>query len=116
MPQPFLKRTFETVWCYSEETLRATSENRFRSISDVNQYLFRYWQLASGDFIPYAPFNKCKCYDITMQNIENIIKTLLSKKITEICLNDTDETTDSYFEKIQGAFTKKFPQKSSFEL
>src|SRR5690625_11964 len=47
----YLKSTFKEVWSEEEKILRKTSRSRFRTKENVNQWLMRYWQLASGNFI-----------------------------------------------------------------
>jgi len=112
--QPYLKKTFEDVWSHSGDTLEAVSENRFRTISDITQYLFRYWQLAKGDFFPENINKYRRKYEVSLSNINLIKKTINEKKIKEICLNDTDCSDKVYIE-INNHFEKKFPYKSSFE-
>lgn len=51
----FCKSTLEEVWDRFPEVLDATCRHKFRDRADVNQYLFRYWQLASGRFAPKKP-------------------------------------------------------------
>ena len=51
VPVPILKSTIETVWEKRGADLDKTSHHRFRSEQDMSQYLFRYWQLASGNFV-----------------------------------------------------------------
>lgn len=113
--QPFLKTTFKEVWMHCREALEATSCNRFRTIADVTSYLFRYWQLAKGDFSPETPNKKRKKYNVSASNINQIEKTLKSKCIKELCLNDTDCSDEIYFN-LKKYFEDKYPDKSTFEL
>jgi len=120
-PQPFLKSTFKEVWSKEKETLDKTSASRFRSCGDVNQYLFRYWQLVKGDFMPISM--KDTCYEeITVESINSgkIENIITSKKYAMVCLNDSEEMNDVQKfamakEKIKSYFEKILPQKSSFE-
>jgi len=113
--QPYLKKTFEEVWTNCHEALLATSENRFRDISDVTQYLFRYWQLAKGDFFPEGiNINRIK-YNVSSENINQIKETMNDIRIKELCLNDTNCPNEIYLE-LFNYFNSKFPTKSSFEL
>jgi len=114
-PQPYLKTTFDEVWNKCEEVLINTSKNRFRNIADVNQYLFRYWQLATGQFIPCRPIKGKKYFEIEIHNMEKIEKSIKSKFIKELCLNDL-ECPDEYHQKIAGFFKERFPFKSTFEI
>ncbi|HIF9155023.1 stealth family protein [Photobacterium damselae] len=117
LPQPFLKETYNHVWKAEKNILEETMKSRFRSISDVNQYLFRYWQLCSGKFNPFDLSKLGQYYQVSDSNIMDIsacIKTT-NKKI--IVLNDgqVDDFDRAQVELI-AAFEDKLPNKSMFEL
>ena len=110
----YLKSTFLKVWELCSDELEETCNRKFRSINDVNQYLFKYWQIASGSFYPkrYNYGLYCKADDI--QSIEN---ALTLKNREQICIKDDAWADISGIEdKLQELFIKIFPQKSSFEL
>ena len=44
-PASFLKSTFAEVWKKEPEVLERTTAHRFRVLTDVNQWLFKYWQI-----------------------------------------------------------------------
>jgi hypothetical protein len=114
--QAFLRKTFEEVWEHCGEALAATAHNRFRSIADVNSYLFRYWQLVKGNFFPQKTVSiQRKFFKVAASNIREIGKTIGNRRVKELCLNDTDCSDDCYTQLIT-YFDKKFPEKSSFEL
>ena len=122
MPQPFLKSTFEEVWEMEEKVLKKTLSSRFRECSNVNQYLFRYWQLAQGKFYPIS-MKDTQYITMTMKNIKNgeISNLITSQKYKMICLNDSDSIeSEAAFEEakitVQNAFEKILPNKSSFEI
>ena len=122
MPQPFLKSTFQEVWEKESEVLEETSASKFRSCSDVNQYLFRYWQLAKGNFVPIS-MRDTKYITMNMTNLRRgeVSAMIASPKYTMICLNDDESIdTDEVFEEakqiVKDAFEKILPEKSSFEL
>ena len=120
-PQPFLKSTFEEVWNKEKEILEQTSASKVRACTDINQYLFRYWQLAQGRFVPISM--KDTAYEeITMENITSgkIEKLISSPNYKMVCLNDTEdmnnkENFNHAKEVIQSYFDKILPLKSSFE-
>jgi hypothetical protein len=114
-PQAFLKDTFRTVWDNCEEVLVNTSKNRFRSIADVNQYLFRYWQLVTGKFTPQCNFNNKRNYDVDMECIKEIKGSITGKTVKTLCLND-DKCSAECYDIILKFFENKFPEKSSFEV
>lgn len=64
LPNPFLKTTLEEVWKTCGDILERTSANRFRGNDDVNQWLFRYWQLVEGKFIPTNVNRDSKFFDL----------------------------------------------------
>jgi len=121
-PQPFLKSTFEEVWDKEKEVLEKTSASKFRQCTDTNQYLFRYWQLASGKFSPIS-MNDSIYTEITFDNIKSgrIESMITSGKYAMVCLNDSIEMDDmDKFEyakhEINKYFLKILPNKSDFEL
>ena len=116
LPTPYLKKTFECVWDKEEELLNQTCMNKFRSITDVNQWLFREWQIASNNFVPRS--NIGKSFIINMNNKEKILKYIANSKGKMICINDDKMTEDEFEElkdSVKDTFEKKMSEKSSFE-
>lgn len=130
-PQPYLKSILKEVWGKEHEKLWKTSASKFRDNQDVNQYLFRYWQLVTGRFTPgkYKNFiTKRKHAEVRILNdVLNIVQDIESKKYTMYCINDAtakgrytkEDMSDEDFEKsksmIKEALEKILPKKSSFE-
>lgn len=115
LPQPYLKSTFKEVWEKEHEILIKTSKAKFRNKENVNQWLMRYWQIASGRFEP-RNIDDGKNFMLSNEN-EMALNAIKKKKYKYICLNDTVNVTE--FEKvkfeIQKAFEYILPEKSSFE-
>lgn len=116
MPAPYLKETFEKVWIKEPDILVETTYHRFRTNRDVNQYLFRYWNIAEGTF---KPINiPSRFFEIKDNNINIIGKAIIDRKYKMICLNDPSEDID--FEKCKKKLNEylytAFPNKSSFEI
>ena len=115
LPSSFLKSTYNEVWECERELLEKVSSNKFRSNEDVNQYLFKYWQLCSHKFYP-RNIKFGESFSISDEN-EKIKKAITGKKYKKICINDSPNITD--FEKtkkdINNSFEVKFRKKSSFE-
>src|SRR5699024_7645002 len=44
IPIPYLKETFDIVWNKEKEMLTQTSLHKFRNSTNVNHFIFRYWQ------------------------------------------------------------------------
>ena len=111
----YLKSTLEEVWREEPEILEKTCHHRFRDNSDVNQYIFRYWQLASGNFVPDRLKGE---YFLVGSDNRKILDYINNSKGKMICINDNEFSGDFDSEKakINNALNKKFPDRSSFEL
>lgn len=115
LAQPYLKSTLEEVWENCPEILETTMHSRFRNENDVNQWLFRYWQLCKGNFYPINPQKNRKYFEINM-NIDEICSAIKNQKYQEIILNDVECVDfDVRMKKIVSSFAEILPEKSSFE-
>lgn len=116
LPSSFLKSTLETVWLEEFEVLDATCKDRFRSKRNVNQWVFKYWQLASGTFSPrsYKFGLVFHLKDYPNNKLKEAIET---NKYGMICINDTSKTTDFdlHKEMVKESFNIILPEKSSYE-
>ncbi len=116
LPQIFLKSTFKEVWEKHEDVLFRTTASRFRSITDVNSWLLRYWQLATGNFMPLNVEKDSAYFTIKDDTIDKIVKTIEGQKKKIVCLNDGEVSSfEAAKERINAAFHKILPDKSSFE-
>ena len=104
----------ETVWQQEPEILDQTCNHKFRNDADVSQYLFRYWRLASGDFVPHEMMGK---YVNLGDNNTAIFNAIRNQSYKLYCVNDKDIQSDFEIEKrkLIEAFEKVFPEKSCFE-
>ncbi|MDE7293182.1 MAG: Stealth CR1 domain-containing protein [Oscillospiraceae bacterium] len=130
LPSSLKKTTFEKLWELEYDELDKTCSNKFRTMFDLNQYLIREWQLASGEFYPRRT-NVGKNFIICGERFgsslilgdiyktENICRFIENQKGKMVCIND-EEMTDEEFEEnkklIRSAFDKIMPDKSEFEL
>ncbi len=116
MPNAYLKETFEQVWKACPDRLEKTCTHRVRSNEDVNQWLFRYWQFATGNFTPGNP-NRGEFYVIGKDD-EAIRAALLSQSTPIVCLSDDYPEID--FEREQAflidALNQILPDPCSFEI
>ncbi|MGI9915858.1 stealth family protein [Vibrio owensii] len=113
--QPFLKSTLFEVWKNNENFLNDVCKNKFRSRSDVNQYLFKNWQLCSGKFYPFNPFKLGRSFLVSDPKLSGIVR---NTELKIICLND-DSVNDDRFMTIKESLIESFESrtiKSSFEL
>ena len=115
-PNSFLKATFEEVWEKEFEKLDKTCSHKFRKEGDVNQWVMKFWQLASGNFVVRRD-SFALCYHVKEYNYEKLLNDIPSRKHEMICINDTAETYDFEQKKegVKTAFEKLLPEKCSFE-
>ena len=116
-PSAFIKGTFLELWKKEYNSLDSTCKNKFRSIADVNQYLFSTWQIMKGNFTPTSIEKRNKVYFNISEEMNNIIGTIIKPTCDMICLNDNDgcKDFDVSKKKIKDAFEKLLPDKSTFE-
>ncbi len=130
-PQPFLKNTFIEVWQKESKKLTTVSSSKFRSYSDVSQYLFKYWQFATGKFYPDSyekAYKKRKYIELRTQNVATRTAKLINKEKYEMLfLNDeisgasfsSEDIAIKEFDKskdfIKQVLEKILPTRSSFE-
>lgn len=116
LPSNFLKSTYEEIWEKEGETLDLTCRDKFRTKSNCNQWLIKFWQLASGNFIPRS-MKIGRCFHIKDRTFPAALDAIEHGTYKLICVNDTIYTTN--FEKqkqeVIDAFQKWLPEKSSFE-
>ena len=115
LPECYLKDTLEEVWEKEEAALDFTCQSRFRENTNVNQWVFKYWQLAKGTFEPIS-WKRGKCFHIH-EDVTPAIEAIRGQNYKMVCLNDTGATTEweKKREEIKAAFQEILPRKSSFE-
>ncbi|WP_100655813.1 Stealth CR1 domain-containing protein [Alteromonas flava] len=130
--QPFLKSVYGEVWEKEPAVMQQVSASKFRANTDVNQYLFRYWQFASGKFSPDSvknAFKRRKYVELrSVADVKAACEDIESGKYEMYCLNDSmskgrfteRDVTPKEFEdciaRVQKALTRVLPHKSEFEL
>ncbi len=116
MPQAYLKSTFEEVWDKEREVLHKTSLNKFRSITDVNQYVMREWQFVTGKFEPTNLLKEGKYFSIFPKQLETACEAIESGKYRMICINDSEVGDfDQTKFAINSSLHKVLPNRSEFE-
>lgn len=115
VPQAFLKSTFDQVWDKERGLMEQTSSHRFRSNEDVNQWLMRYWQFVTGQFVQVGDISG-RFFSIGRDD-ESIADAIVKQQYNTICLSDDDTRLD--FDSEQKLLIELFetilPEKSSFE-
>ncbi len=117
LAHPYRRQTFEEVWSAEPEVLRTTGLARFRSHTNVNQWLFRFWHLAKGEFYPANILGQGQTYEISDSSVDHICNIIRSQKYMQICINDGESITnfEEASHKLQKVFDEILPLKSSFE-
>lgn len=114
LPTAYLKNDFERVWSVEGEFLDKVSQNKFRTTSDVNHQVIRWWRLVENRFYPF-PFNKIS-RDISLTNDYNVLKPLRKRTYPLVCLNDNEKTNFTLLKPyVKNAFNEIFDSKSNFE-
>lgn len=115
-PAAYLKSTFRKVWSEEPELLLSTTHHRFRDKEDLNQWIMLWWQCASGQFMPQKI--NSMAFSTGSTTINSICKAIQKQSYDMICINDTSDDTNftNHRKKIENAFERLLPQKSSFEL
>lgn len=119
-PQPLLKNTLKEVYATFGKEMMESSQNRFRTKSDLNQYMYRYWQLIHGEFYPYRHRDDLITNLDSLVVLEKMIDTLeTDDEINFVCFNDSTELLDTEYDKVKNRLRdyleEHFPNKASFE-
>lgn len=116
LPTSFCRSTFKDVWDKYYDILNETCLHKFREMTDVNQWLFKEWQIASGNFYPRS--TKVG-RNIPAYNIDAAVDCIINQKAKMMCLNDTDMSQGEFVncvKLINKAFDSILVEKSSFEI
>lgn len=121
LPKPLLKKTVKTLWEKEPAIMDEASKNTFRNLDTVNEYLQRYWQLASNNFYPINTRKLGTSFQLGNDE-NNLLKAttfIKEQKKPMICINDQPSIDEGKFQKmkeeIKVAFDKILPEKSNFE-
>ena len=101
------------LWNKEFDVLNISSITKFRTKDDVNQYIFSWYDICSGNFVPRNN-NIGRCFTIKGENYIKLTDSISKQKYKMICINDTEHTFD--FEKVNSkvitAFERILPEKS----
>ncbi len=118
LPYSFLKDTYIDIWNKENDILDESSRHKFRSRSDVDQWLIRYWQLVKGDFEPIGRHKKGQVFEVygSVDNNTGLYETIEAQAMPMLCINDNDNVDfEGIKQRIIESFEKILPEKSSFE-
>ena len=118
LPYSYLKETYREVWAKEPEVLAQACQHKFRTATDVNHYLFSYWQFAEGMFAPrdlsIGRLMSLCSDDSKNQRIYDAVRNQASKIL---CINDqfSGDDYETVNNQLIGCFERILPEKSSFE-
>ena len=114
---PHLKSTFVEAWTKCPDIMEITSESRFRSDAQVNQWLMVAWNLAKGLFYPVRDGKRGIVVNVSTCKTESVVEIIKRQKVTQLCINDTFQNDDPEycFLRVAQAFESILPEKSGFE-
>ena len=115
---PSIKRTLSVLWEKEFKVMDKSCSCKFRDSNTVNNYVQRYWELASNNFHPFNPLKISKHYDLRDDNLKEIIKIINQQSKSIICINDSLYLEDFHSTKkiLNNSFNKILSEKSSFEI
>ena len=115
----FLKSIYEEAWS-KEGDMLAKSCTKFREEVSLNNYFFRYWQLASNKFYPENSIMQKQVVQLAISTLSLLEGKLNDANIKSLCVNDSSlcDYEDYMRAKplVRNLFEHKLPHKSSFEL
>lgn len=117
LPSSFLKSTFTEIWTEEFELLNETSQRKKRNNKlDINQWIFKKWQVMSGQFEPRnINFGKYIMVE-SKKEIDEFKKIKNKKNIKVVCLNDhVQDNLEEIIDEVQKEFKKILPNKCEFE-
>lgn len=121
-PCAYNKKTLEEIWNLEGDYLDSVCMNRFRTPLDLNHWLVRYWNFATGHFCPLDTTRFCGYYEFGDDDgpLHNMCKAITNKEKAVLILNDTlpenrKDRFEDYKIALQEAFEKILPDKCSFE-
>ena len=117
LPSPLRRSTCEEVWRAIPDRLTDTSSHRFRDPNDLNQYIFRYWAICRGEFIPTNIYKYGREFFLEDRIADEVCRDITCRNYKMICINDSRNVQDfeSLRDRIREAFDRILPEKSTFE-
>lgn len=116
MASAMKKETLRKLWEKENAALNGTCEKRFRSYTDITQFLIRYWQICEGNF--YPRITQGKSFVVNIDNYKDIARAIVQRKYQMVSLNEncSAEEFEIIKKEINRALGKLYQNKSSFEI
>lgn len=107
------------MWEKEPEVLTQACAHKFRTATDVNHFIFSYWQFASGTFMPRdlsIGRLMAQCNDETRN--ARIYNAIRAQRVKLLCVND--QFSGDNYDEVNAHLTESFqailPERSAFEL
>lgn len=115
---PSKKSTLNKLWETEHDTMHNSVKNMFRDPNTVNNYVQRYWDLASNNFYPTNMIELGQHFDVEEGNLEKAKNFIDNQRKPIVCINDGEFVDDFGFIKkeINKSLKQLLPEKSKFEL
>ena len=114
LPQAYRKENLAAVWAMDDGWLAETCSHRFRDPSDVSQCVFKFHQLATGDFHPYNKRKYGKWF--RGSQYKDAARAISRKEYKFICCNDAPSVDFAEAKAVlHRAFDSVLPEKSGYE-
>lgn len=121
LPTSLRKSTMKHLWDIEFNRLDETCSHQFRKEKDVNQWLYRDWDIVSGEFYPKS-YNFGKSFFLDrdgMGVLKGAVSYIKKQKGKAVCINDGNLTVEEFDlcrQQINNALNSILPNKSDFEL
>ena len=116
LPQPFLKSIHEEVWKKESKAIIDSVRPRFRKKTNLTQYLYRYWQLVTGNFTCRNIYSDSVVFQLDNKNLDKVVNIILKQKKNIIVINDAEDLDfEKAKQRVNHAFGTILQEKSSFE-
>ena len=117
LPLGYRKSTWEKIWKFAPEEMERTISNKFRTITDLNQFIFVFDALLSGEFYPTNMDKQGMYFNVTDENNDGMYKAILENKYKRICINDncSQQTFEHTKDKVIQCLDKILPETRIFE-
>ena len=115
--QPYEMNTLREVYALFKNEMIQASQNRFRFDNDLTQYLYRYYHLSQGNFIPNFYNDNYRANIVSLDSLKKIIKTINKNRPNFVSIYDNypNEKSVQIEKRLWDFLEQKFPQKASFE-
>ncbi len=117
LPMALRKKTFDEVWTHEARLVEQTSASRFRQLDNLSPFIFRYWQLCSGDFTPVSPSQYGRFFEFGRDDIDVITAAIRSGRHKLVCVNDSEgQDFEAHTPPFRRALEDALPAPSRFEI